>query len=69
MKNPITIFSLFLLSLIAQAQSPNILLIIADDVGMGEIPNYLPDATKANMPNLQSLMDTGITFDNVGQIL
>ncbi len=66
MKNILT-FLLFFLSLysLTQAQSPNILLIIADDVGVGEIPNYLPDATKANMPHLKDLMESGITFDNV----
>ncbi|MFK7907804.1 MAG: sulfatase-like hydrolase/transferase [Chitinophagales bacterium] len=60
-----TLFIFICISLPSNAQSPNILLIIADDVGVGEIPNYLPDATKANMPHLKSLMDTGLTFDNV----
>ncbi len=59
------LFIFICLSIPCNAQSPNILLIIADDVGVGEIPNYLPDATKANMPHLKDLMDTGITFDNV----
>ena len=44
---------------------PNILLIIADDVSKDAIPNYTEGSTKANMNNLQSLMSTGITFDNV----
>ncbi|MFK8058739.1 MAG: sulfatase-like hydrolase/transferase [Polaribacter sp.] len=44
---------------------PNILLIIADDVSKDAIPNYSEGSSKANMPNLQSLMSTGITFDNV----
>lgn len=44
---------------------PNILLVIADDVSKDAIPNYTEGSTKANMPNLQSLMSTGITFDNV----
>lgn len=66
MKKSILLISfLFSFCVLVQAQSPNILLIIADDVGVGEIPNYLPDATKANMPHLRDLMENGITFDNV----
>lgn len=44
---------------------PNILLVIADDVSKDAIPNYTEGNTKATMPNLLSLMTTGITFDNV----
>ena len=44
---------------------PNILLVIADDVSKDAIPNYTEGSTKATMPNLQALMNTGITFDNV----
>ena len=43
---------------------PNILLIIADDVSKDAIPNYSEGSSKATMPNLQSLMSSGITFDN-----
>lgn len=43
---------------------PNVLLIIADDVSKDAIPNYSEGSSKANMPNLQSLMSSGITFDN-----
>ena len=43
---------------------PNILFVIADDVSKDAIPNYKEGSTKANMPNLQSLINTGITFDN-----
>ena len=43
---------------------PNIILIIADDVSKDAIPNYPEGNVKANMPNLQNLMSTGITFDN-----
>jgi arylsulfatase A-like enzyme len=43
---------------------PNILLIIADDVSKDAIPNYTEGSVKATMPNLQSLMSSGITFDN-----
>tara|TARA_R110002126_G_scaffold291579_2_gene453891 strand:- start:244 stop:1494 length:1251 start_codon:yes stop_codon:yes gene_type:complete len=43
---------------------PNILLLIADDVSKDAIPNYTEGSLKAAMPNLQSLMSSGITFDN-----
>ncbi len=47
-------------------QQPNILLVILDDIGVAEIPRYNPlSATKAKMPNLEALMDRGLTFDNV----
>lgn len=44
---------------------PNILLIIADDMGLDATPNYSVGASKPNMPVLQGLMQNGITFDNV----
>lgn len=44
--------------------TPNILLLIADDVSKDPIPNYSEGTTKATMPILQGLMNTGITFDN-----
>lgn len=47
------------------AQQPNVLFIIVDDIGVGPIPNYLPNTTKANMPHLEAMMTEGITFDNV----
>ncbi|MBL7982812.1 MAG: sulfatase-like hydrolase/transferase [Flavobacteriales bacterium] len=47
------------------AQQPNILLVIADDLGLDPVPGYLPGPEKAAMPNLQALMAQGLTFDNV----
>lgn len=44
---------------------PNILLIIADDMGLDATPNYSVGATKPNMPVLEGLMKEGVTFDNV----
>lgn len=43
---------------------PNVLLVIADDLGLDPTPNYLPGPQKANMPNLEALMADGLTFDN-----
>tara|TARA_R110002073_G_scaffold8207_3_gene45782 strand:- start:63547 stop:64869 length:1323 start_codon:yes stop_codon:yes gene_type:complete len=44
---------------------PNILLVIADDLGKDATPNYTEGSTKPNMPTLQSLISSGITFDNL----
>lgn len=43
---------------------PNILLIIADDMGIDATPNYDVGTEKPNMPTLESLISSGITFDN-----
>ncbi|WP_298551078.1 sulfatase-like hydrolase/transferase [uncultured Algibacter sp.] len=47
------------------SDSPNILLIIADDMGLDATPGYNLGTVKPNMPNLQHLINTGITFNNV----
>jgi arylsulfatase A-like enzyme len=44
---------------------PNILLVIADDMGLDACPGYSLGSVKPNMPNLQSLINTGIRFNNV----
>ena len=44
---------------------PNILLIIADDMGLDATPGYNIGTIKPNMPTLQSMINTGITFSNV----
>lgn len=46
-------------------QTPNILLVIADDLGLDPVPGYLPGPQKAAMPRLETLMAQGLTFDNV----
>jgi arylsulfatase A-like enzyme len=43
---------------------PNILLIIADDMGKDATPGYSEGSTKPNMPYLESMMADGIVFDN-----
>lgn len=45
--------------------APNILLVIADDMGKDATPNFSEGSVKPNMPTLQGLIDTGITFNNV----
>lgn len=44
---------------------PNILLIIADDMGLDATPGYNIGNVKPNMPTLQSLMNSGIKFNNL----
>jgi len=44
---------------------PNILLIIADDMGIEATPGYDTGSEKPIMPNLEELITNGIVFDNV----
>ncbi|CAL2108572.1 Arylsulfatase A [Tenacibaculum sp. 190524A02b] len=44
---------------------PNILLVIADDMGLDATPSYSVGTTKPNMPNLQNLITNGLRFSNV----
>ena len=46
-------------------ESPNILLLIADDMGLDASPGYDIGDLKPNMPNFQSMISSGIIFDNV----
>ncbi len=43
----------------------NILLIIADDMGLDACPGYGIGSTKPNMPNLENMIQNGIRFNNV----
>ncbi len=45
--------------------SPNILLVIADDMGLDACPGYEIGSVKPNMPNLQELINSGIRFNNL----
>ncbi|MBL4604532.1 MAG: sulfatase-like hydrolase/transferase [Flavobacteriaceae bacterium] len=47
------------------SSNPNILLVIADDLGKDATPNFTEGSIKPNMPTLQSLMNSGITFVNL----
>ncbi len=44
---------------------PNILLVIADDMGLDATPSFTEGNIKPNMQILQGLMNSGITFNNV----
>ena len=47
-----------------KTEYPNILLIIADDMGLDATPGYSEGSQKPAMPNLDRLAKSGITFDN-----
>lgn len=47
------------------SKPPNILLVIADDMGLDACPGYNIGNVKPNMPNLQELINSGIRFNNV----
>ncbi|MFT6319347.1 MAG: arylsulfatase A-like enzyme [Granulosicoccus sp.] len=64
-KNLLPLFTFLFFTHSIFAQQPNVLFIIVDDIGVGPIPNYEPNSTKANMPHLEAMMNEGITFDNV----
>ncbi len=44
---------------------PNIVLIIADDMGLDATPGYSIGSVKPNMPTLQNMMNSGIRFNNL----
>lgn len=48
----------------ATDKKPNILLVIADDMGIDASPCYDVGALKPKMPNLENLCTTGLVFDN-----
>ncbi|WP_067146422.1 sulfatase family protein [Pseudotamlana agarivorans] len=45
----------------AQTQQPNIVYILADDMGIGDVSGLNPEA-KVNTPNIDLLIDNGISF-------
>ena len=59
-------FFSFLKPLSAQTDpsQPNILVIIADDLGIDPLQGYIEGGIKANTPNLDRLAAQGITFTN-----
>lgn len=44
---------------------PNILLVIADDMGLDASPGFDMGTIKPNMPNLQNLINSGVRFSNL----
>ncbi|KYG74480.1 arylsulfatase A-like enzyme [Roseivirga ehrenbergii] len=47
-----------------QDSPPNILLIIADDMGLDAMPGFPEGSVKPYMPNLEALMNSGVSFLN-----
>lgn len=50
---------------ISETPPPNILFVIADDMGKDATPNYSEGSEKPQMPTLEMLANSGITFDNM----
>ncbi|WP_299443743.1 sulfatase-like hydrolase/transferase [uncultured Aquimarina sp.] len=48
-----------------ETNQPNILLIIADDMGLDATPGFDEGVIKPNMPNLESFIANGIKFNNL----
>ena len=46
---------------LAQKKKPNVLIILADDVGTGDVPGYWGNEI-VDMPNLRALQEKGVTF-------
>ncbi|MBT5847294.1 MAG: sulfatase-like hydrolase/transferase, partial [Verrucomicrobiales bacterium] len=61
MKLLITLATVFLMSILAQAK-PNILIILADDLGYGDLSCY--GAKDLKSPHLDALMASGMRFDS-----
>ena len=52
------------LPIVENPTKPNILLIIADDLGKDALRGYAEGSIKPNTPNLDALRNSGITFNN-----
>lgn len=48
-------------SVVGQAKKPNVMIILADDVGTGDVPGYW-NTSKVDMPNLKDLIANGTRF-------
>ncbi len=48
-----------------ESNKPNILLIIADDMGLDATPGYNIGSLKPNMPTLEGLTNSGLRFNNL----
>jgi len=53
------------IAIVEETPPPNILFVIADDMGKDATPNYSEGQEKPQMPTLEMLANSGITFDNV----
>lgn len=51
--------------LIPTNSKPNILLIIADDMGVDAAPGFNVGSVKPTMPNLQNMINNGVRFNNL----
>jgi arylsulfatase A-like enzyme len=64
-KNTFFLFTLFITLLSKAEERPNILLIIADDMGVDALNGYDIGDVLPNTPNIDKLRETGLTFTNL----
>jgi len=64
--NYLIVFLIFIspITLYSQQNNPNVLLIIADDLGIDVTNGYQQNARMPNTPNLDALRENGLTFTN-----
>ena len=53
---------LLLTTCLVEAKKPNVMIILADDVGTGDVPGYWDTFNKVDLPNLTDLLTQGTTF-------
>ena len=58
----ILLFTLFSIPVLSQTTQPNIIFILADDLGYGDLENY--GQSFIETPNLNELAENGISFLN-----
>ena len=61
MNKLITVSSILLAATAVKAQSPNVIFILADDLGYGDISAFNPES-KIHTPNIDNLTHSGISF-------
>ncbi|SOH93924.1 Arylsulfatase A [Monaibacterium marinum] len=64
MKNFLTLLVLALPAATPIQAAPNVLIIIADDMGLDASRCYAVGQQQATMPNIEALCDTGVVFEN-----
>ncbi|MFT5129205.1 MAG: arylsulfatase A [Rhodothermales bacterium] len=60
----VRLFAVFLVACAATAELPNIVLILADDMGFGEVQSLNPERGKIKTPQLDAIAKAGVIFDD-----